>query len=99
MVLSIGKILIGCFAIILAVSCAKLPDYTIVEDKILAMEIEEVGDSIPLKWEKLISVSNVSRYGDWVQLWFQDEEGTIFMVPYGITDNKFAVQYRVLHRK
>jgi hypothetical protein len=39
-------------------------------------------DSIPLEWGKLVSVSTTPIYQGTFQLWFQEENGRIRMVPY-----------------
>lgn len=94
-----GILLIGVLFIIFTISCTKLPESTIEVEGNLSMESVDIGDSIPLEWGDLISVSNVNKYEDWVQLWFQDNEGNIFMLSYNISQNRFFDRVKVLHRK
>lgn len=81
-------------------SCAKLPNTTEQNDNgYLKMELAEVGNTIPASWGKLISVSSASQYPMMVQLWFQDNDGNVYMIPYNIDSNAFAKKYRYLKLK
>jgi len=79
------------------ISCTKLGEPGVGE-QILVMEKLTAADSIPLKWGKLISVSSVTGMANWTQLWFQDDEGTIRIVPYDVNDNYLSRQARVIRR-
>jgi len=79
------------------ISCTRLGESGSAEQKLVMEELTETG-SIPLKWGKLVSVSSVPGVANWVQLWFQDEEGIIRMVPYSIGDNSLSGQARVIRR-
>ena len=96
-----GKSLVflsGIFFIVLLFSCAKLPESS--AGYSFAMEELPLSDSIPLKWGELISVSSANlQYPGWVQLWFQDKEGNVYMVPYDVQVKKFGQYYRSLKRK
>ena len=80
-------------------ACAKLPDTAQNDKGQIKMELAEVGDTIPASWGKLISVSNASQYPGWVQLWFQDDYGNVYMIPYNIESNTFKKSYRLLKFK
>ena len=56
-------------------------------------------DSIPAEWGKLVAVSSAPDIDNWVQLWLEDEGGTIRMVAYHIIQNKVSSQARVFPRK
>ncbi len=91
-------ILVGMFFIVLLLSCAKLPEASVGYS--FAMEELALSDTIPLKWGQLISVSSATlQYPGWVQLWFQDKEGNVYMVPYDVQVKKFGQYYRFLKRK
>jgi len=88
----------GIFLIVLLLSCAKIPEPS--AGYSFAMEELPLSDSIPLKWGELIAVSSTNlKYPGWVQLWFQDKEGTIYMVPYDVEIRKFGQYYRYLKRR
>ncbi len=83
---------------ILIFSCQKLPESSVGYS--FAMEELPIGDTIPLDWGVLISVSSAHlQYPGWVQLWFQDKEGNVYMVPYDVEVKKFGKFYRYLKRK
>jgi hypothetical protein len=79
------------------ISCTKLGEPGVGEHK-LVIEKLTAADSIPLKWGKLVSVSSTPGINNWVQLWFQDDEGTIRTVPYDVGGNYLSRQARVIRR-
>jgi len=84
--------------VLLASSCAKLPEPPTLAQK--SVEVAKLPDenAIPMEWGALVSVSSVPLYPSWVQLWFQDEKGTIRMVPYSIETNQFNPASRMIPR-
>jgi len=80
-------------------SCKKLSDTQLGAEGTLKMDIAQLGDDIPLAWGKVISVSSINQFPGWVQVWFQDKDGTIYMIPYHIESNTFHATYRQLKRK
>ena len=56
-------------------------------------------DSIPLEWGKLVSVSATPIYNGILQLWFQDENGKVRMVPFDIQNNRLISDAVVVPRK
>lgn len=84
---------------LLVLSCAKIDEQTTVVGGNNVREPIPDDGTIPLEWGKLISVSNEPDFESWVQLWFQDEEGTVRMVPYSVKHNRFAQNARVIRRK
>jgi hypothetical protein len=93
--------LVGCFVmsviLIFGASCTKLGQPGPGEQKLVLEKLPEAG-SIPVKWGKLVSVSSVPPLDNWVQLWFQDDEGTIRIVPYNVTDNYLSSLARTIRR-
>jgi len=93
----------GCMMLIiiclLLSSCTKLPE---TENMVLSgvkMESAKFEGGIPKAWGNLISVSHVSQLPAWLQLWFQDKDGNIYMLWYNSTSNVFLGKYRYLKRK
>ena len=80
-------------------SCTKLSDSGQKINGHLKMEIVTLGDTIPASWGPLISVSNAGQYPMMVQLWFQDKDGNLYMIPYNIELNTFNEAYRYLKCK
>jgi hypothetical protein len=83
--------------LIFGVSCTKLGKPGPGEQKLVLQELTQ-ADSIPAKWGKLVSVSSVASEERWVQLWFQDDEGNIRLVPYNVSDNYLSNQARMIRR-
>ena len=78
--------------IFLNFSCVKLEEKR--QTGIISEKLPQT-DSIPLAWGKLISVSTVQN---WAQLWFQDEEGNIRMIPYNVPQNRLLSEAKVIRR-
>jgi hypothetical protein len=94
------KFLAGALLVIAMLSCTKLPEIpapTGAEGG-LKMESLTLGNTIPLKWGELIAVTSVNQYPSWVQLWFKDNQGNIYMVSYNIGSNAFYNKYRQIKR-
>lgn len=91
----------GCLVVLAVlasgVSCTRMGQPRAGEQVLATQDLKE-ADSIPLAWGKMISVSSVPGAQNWVQLWFQDDEGTIRMVPYNVTDNLLSSQARIIPR-
>ncbi len=81
---------------VLLVSCEKLEDTQSRSSGVLKMEFATLDKPIPLAWGNIISVSSTPP---WVQLWFQDKDGTVYMIPYNVESNKFESRYRYIMRK
>jgi len=86
-----------CIALLAGASCARMgqpgPD-----EQTLTLQKLPNADSIPARWGKLVSVSSVPGVENWAQLWFQDDEGTVRMVPYNVSDNYLSGQARIIRR-
>jgi hypothetical protein len=89
--------LVMCAILVLSVSCRRLGEPGRGEQH-LALEKLTQPDSIPAKWGKLVSVSSVPAFENWVQLWFQDDEGNIRVVPYNVRGNYLSSQAMVIRR-
>lgn len=86
------------FAILASgVSCTRMGEPGAGEQTLATQDLKQM-DSIPIAWGKLTSVSSVMGAENWVQLWFQDDEGIIRMVPYNVTDNLLSSQARIIPR-
>jgi hypothetical protein len=94
-----GVFLVVGVLVLLALSCAKLPEQTTPPQK--SVEAVKLPDenTIPSDWGNLVSVSSPEYSQPWMQLWFQDEKGTIRMVPYSIETNQFNLNSRMIPRK
>jgi hypothetical protein len=86
-------------AVLLSLSCTKLPEWEATGEGDIAVEALPEINSIPLKWGNLVSVStNLNQpYISW--LWFQDENGSLRMVTYDMRANKFSTTARLIPRK
>ena len=93
----IGIFLIVVILILLTLSCAKVG--SVPEEGDLVTEALPSIDSIPSKYGNLVSVSNVTKYPDWVQLWFQDENGNLSMVRYSVRASRFEKEVKLIPRK
>ena len=91
--------MLGIVLILLTLSCAKLPEAPTIEKGDLIKESVPHVDSIPFEWGPLVSVSSVPQFPTWVQLWCQDKEGNIRMLPYNIRTNKFWNEFTLVKRK
>ncbi len=89
---------VGCL-VFLVLACAKLPEGTKPTQTAIAPEVLPDDTSIPKEWGPLVSVSSSGIYKPWLQLWFQDEEGTIRMVPYNVQGHRFSPNVRRIPRK
>ena len=85
--------------IALLLSCEKLPETQTNSEGTIKMEVAQLGDAIPLEWGNIITVSSVGQFPGWVQVWFQDKDGAVYMVPYNVASNTFHANYRFLKRK
>lgn len=53
-----------------------------VKTRAAAVETLPSGDAVPAAWGRLAGVSSVAQYPDLVQLWFEDDAGTVRVVVY-----------------
>ena len=83
--------------VLLALSCAKLPEQLTPPKESFAQLPDE--NTIPSDWGNLVSTSSIPLYQDLVQLWFQDEKGTIHMVVYNLRTNRLNLESRMIPRK
>lgn len=94
---------IVCAVLLLAavsfLSCTKMPEEQVRTEGRLAMEVAELKGGIPLAWGNVISVCSINRSLDWVQVWFQDNDGNIYMIPYHVEANVFHDNYRYMKRQ
>jgi hypothetical protein len=83
--------------LIVSASCAKVGEPGPGEQKSVLENLTK-PDSIPANWGKLVSVSSSPGLEYWVQLWFQDDEGTIRVVRYNVRDNFLSSKASVIPR-
>ena len=83
--------------LIAGLSCAKLGEPGAGEQKLILEKLSQ-PDSIPAEWGKVVSVGSVTGLADWAQIWLQDDEGTIRIVPYNVSANYLSSQARVIRR-
>jgi hypothetical protein len=95
MVGNVLKYLAGMFLIVLLLSCTKLPEAT---EGDLGMQVLPLGNTLPVQWGNLVAVTSASEYASYVQLWFQDKNGNVYLVGYNVLKNKFALKYRYIKR-
>lgn len=100
MLVRTGICILAIVLVLFTFSCTRLPEESIAieGEKIAKVKLAHL-DSIPSKWGNLISVSSVPEYPTTVQLWFQDENGNVRMVPYSINRNQLISHFRLIHRK
>jgi hypothetical protein len=93
----LGLCLILSAILVLAASCSRYGEPGPGEQKSAIVKLAE-PDAIPASWGKLVAVSSVTSAEDWVQLWFQDEGGTIRMTRYNVHDRFLSTQAIEIHR-
>jgi hypothetical protein len=54
--------------------------------------------SIPASYGDLISVTSIPAYPEWVQMWFQDNTGTIRIIRVSFSDNRMVNDIRTITR-
>ena len=81
------------------ISCTRLDEGPPKGMVLLGTEKLPALDSIPLEWGKLVSVSATPMYDGILQLWFQDENGKVRMVPFDIRNGRLVSQALVIPRK
>ena len=94
MVGKILKYLAGMFLIVFLLSCTKIESI----ESNLGMQKFPLGITLPAQWGNLVAVTSASEYASYVQLWFQDKEGNVYLVGYNVLKNKFALKYRSIKR-
>ena len=81
--------------VLLASSCARLPE----QPPDTSFERLPDQNAIPVEWGNLVSVTTPEFSERWIQLWFQDEKGTIRMVTYNLETNRINLKSRMIPRK
>lgn len=91
-------VLLSLVALLLASSCAKLPEKSTEEQGDIAYVRLVAKDSIPAAWGRLVTVSNSADFGHVFQMWFEDEAGAVRVVFYNIRSNSFQSEGRLFPR-
>lgn len=85
-------------ALLLAASCAKLPEKPVAARGDIAFVRMVAEDAIPAAWGHLVAVSNSADFGHVFQLWFEDEVGAVRVAFYDIRTNSFQSEGRLIAR-
>ena len=96
MVGKILKYLAGMFLIVLMLSCTKIPGHM---ESNLGMQELPLGNTLPAQWGNLVAVTSASEDAPYVQLWFQDKDGNVYLVGYNLSKNKFSLNFRSIKRR
>jgi len=84
---------------LLSASCAKLSESPEAAQKgVKAVELTD-DSTVPAEWGDLTAVSSVAESPGYLQLWFQDTEGTVRMVWYNVREHRLSRNGRVILRK
>ncbi len=86
-------VIIG-FAIIL---CLFIMSCQRVTSKPAGSELVNLSN-LPASYGNLIAVTSVPAYRDWVQMWFQDNTGTIRIIRVSFDDNQMLTDVRTITR-
>jgi hypothetical protein len=81
-----------------ALSCARLPEKPAESGAALSYEQLPAPDSIPAAWGKLVSVTSNPSFPSWLQLWFEDETGTVRMAAFDFRTKKLDPNAVVIPR-
>jgi len=95
MVGKVLKCLAGISFIVFMLSCTKIPTDS---ESDLEMKKLPLADILPAQWGDLVAVTSADENSRYVQLWFQDKEGNIYLVGFNVARNKFASKYRYIKR-
>lgn len=90
-------ILVICLILTGGVSCKRIGQSGPGDLKLAAEQLTRT-DSIPSSWGKLVSVSSAPGVETWVQLWFQDDGGTIRVASFNVKDNYIYGKVGVIRR-
>ncbi|MBM4116718.1 hypothetical protein FJ251_03115 [bacterium] len=85
-------------ALVLVVSCAKLPEKPAAVRGDIAYVRMIAKDAIPAAWGRLVAVSNSADFGHIFQLWFEDEGGAVRVAFYDMRTNSFQSEGRLIPR-
>ena len=95
----LGICVLVAIVFLLSSSCAKLPEWADKGEGNIAIESLPDADSIPAEWGDLISVTVSPNIENVFQLWFQDKDGNVRMIPYSIRKNRFWQEFVLIPRK
>ena len=94
MVGKILKCLAGMFLIVFLLSCTKIESI----GSNLGMQELPLGTTLPAQWGNLVAVTPSSESASFVQLWFQDKDGSVYLVGYDLLKNRFSLKFRSIKR-
>lgn len=92
-----------CFVVIvlllLSSACTRLPGPAPLEEGDITIERLAESNSIPATWGNLVSVSHRPDFEHIFQLWFQDDDGNIRMIPYNMNSSRLLQNALYIPRK
>lgn len=91
-------VLLFLLALVLVLSCAKLPEKSTEMRGDIAFVHMVAKDAIPAAWGRLVAVSNSADFGHIFQLWFEDEAGALRIAFYDMRANTFQSEGRLIPR-
>ncbi len=91
-------VLSSMLALLIATSCAKLPEKPAPLRGDVAYVQMVAKDAIPADWGHLVAVSNSADSGHVFQLWFEDEAGAVRVAFYDVRANVFQSDGRLIPR-
>lgn len=89
--------LVGLVLVLLPFSCSRIERPPLPGEEAVAEQLPEMNE-IPSAWGNLISVSRTAGESRWLLLFFQDEAGTIRIVPYDPGDRRLLADGPVIGR-
>ncbi len=90
-------IFVLCTILAAGASCTRLGKLGPGEKNLAVITLPQ-PDSIPAGWGRLVSVSSAPGVENWVQLWLQDDQGTIRVASYNVKDNHLHTQAVMIGR-
>jgi len=91
-----GVFLVAGVLVLLSLSCTRLPEQTTLPQGSM-VQLPDVN-TIPSDWGNLVSVSSPEYSQPWIQLWFQDEKGTLRMLTYNLGTQQISRDCRMIPR-
>ena len=85
-------------ALLVAGSCAKLPQKPVKADGAVALVQMAQKDAVPAEWGEAFAVSSEPSNPGWLQIWFRDSDGTVRMVTYNLRTNSLGREAAIFRR-
>lgn len=85
--------------LLVALSCAKLPEKPTKTQGAVVMVQMADKDAVPTGWGEAFAVSSEPSNPGWLQLWFRDTDGTVRMAAYNIRTNTLSREALIIQRR